>query len=378
MPATLEASNLIATLETRFYADPSLLWNAQASAGAAPTLSLVGNQLTVQMPLGATGSYQIQVAASDGKLSSTQTFTVTIKQNNTAPQIAALASASMLTNRSQTLTLSATDAQNDTITWSAKVVGTFSTAPASLVVNGNQLTIYTSPDYVGAFDVQVTASDGSLSSNTLLHVNVAAAPVANRFKGDFNRDGIQDTAYFNQDGSWWVSLNKADGSFVNQNWANWSASSNWSQIQVGDFNGDGKTDLLGIYKDGSFYLGVSTGAAFTTQFWGKWDVAANWKLLQVGDFNGDGKTDILGFYKDGTIYVGVSTGAAFSTQLWAKWSTASAWATVYVADVNGDGKVDFVGRYSNGEWYVAYSTGVAFSTQYWSAATAPANKASAK
>src|ERR1019366_5744954 len=118
--------------------------------------------------------------------------------------------------------------------------------PASLVVNGNQLIVYSAPDFVGSFDIQVSASDGSASSSTLVHVNVAASPVAFRVTGDFNGDGIQDTAFMNQDGSWWFSLNKADGSFVNQNWANWTAASNWSQIKVGDFNGDGKTDIVGL------------------------------------------------------------------------------------------------------------------------------------
>ncbi len=78
MAATLQPAYLVATLATNFYADPSSLWNAQPSASSAPTVSVVGNQLIIQAPADATGSYQIQVSASDGTLTSTQTFTLTI------------------------------------------------------------------------------------------------------------------------------------------------------------------------------------------------------------------------------------------------------------------------------------------------------------
>jgi subtilisin family serine protease len=84
MPATLQPNNLIATLDPRFYADPSLLWNAQPGTNAAPTLTIAGNQLTIKAPAGLAGSFQIQVTASDGKISATRTFTVTIQQNSNA------------------------------------------------------------------------------------------------------------------------------------------------------------------------------------------------------------------------------------------------------------------------------------------------------
>jgi hypothetical protein len=276
-PLTIQAGNLIAWLGTGFYADPRLLWNAQPSSVPNVKLSIAGNQLTVQAPAGAAGSYQIQVSASDGSLASVRTFTVTVQSGNTAPQLGALASQSLLANRSQTITLNATDAQNNPITFSARILGTFASAPASLAVAGNQLTIHTSPTYVGSFDVQVTASDGALSSSAVMRVTVSASPVANRFSADFNGDGIKDTASYNTDGSWWISTYKADGSFVNQQWAKWSGPSNWGLIQVGDVNGDGKADLLGGYKDGTWWVSKSTGAGFTGQsLWATWEPSSNW------------------------------------------------------------------------------------------------------
>ena len=263
MTTTLAAGNFVATLDSRFYTDPSLLWNAQNSNAVLPTFSVVGSQLRVNAPAGASGSYEIQVTASDGKLTSTQTFTLSI-QANTAPTIAPIASQSMLANRSQTITLSASDTQNDAITYSANLVGTFTKAPASLVIVGNRLTIYSSPDAVAGFDILVTASDGSLVSTTTVHVNLGASTVVQRFTGDFNGDRIQDTAFYNQDGSVWVSLNNANGSFVNSNWGNWGTPTNWMFVVAGDFNGDGKTDIIRFNKQGGWWIASSTGKSFIT------------------------------------------------------------------------------------------------------------------
>jgi subtilisin family serine protease len=141
MPTTLQAGNLIATLDPRFYADPSLLWNAQPGNSATPTLTIGGNQLALRAPAGVTGSFQIQVTASDGRLTATRTFTLTIQQN-VSPQIAAIAGQSMpivARSVSEAIAPSATDAHNNPTTFSAKVIGTSATSPASLVPNGPAL-----------------------------------------------------------------------------------------------------------------------------------------------------------------------------------------------------------------------------------------------
>ena len=77
MTATLQAANLVATLNPSYYADPSLLWNAKPAVSVA--VSVKGNQLTIQAPANATGSFQITVTASNGTLSASQTFSVSIQ-----------------------------------------------------------------------------------------------------------------------------------------------------------------------------------------------------------------------------------------------------------------------------------------------------------
>jgi subtilisin family serine protease len=372
LATTLLPANLIATLPTSYYTDPSTLWNAQPSTAVPPTLTIVGNKLTIAAPASATGSYQIQVTVSDGKLTASQTFSLTIQAAST-PQITAIATQSMLTNRSLVVTLAAADANNSMMNYTATLVGTYASVPASLVVSGNQLTIYSSTDYVGSFNVQVTASNGVLSASTTFQVNVAASSVAFRLTGNFTGNGIADTAFLNADGSWWVSIPNANGGFVDQNWGAWAAGSNWKLVQVGDVNGEGKADVIGFTNAGAWWVGASTGSSFTSKLWAQWSAASNWDYVTTGDVNGDGKTDIVGFTTGGAWWVGASTGATFTTQFWTQWAPASSWSDIYATDLNDDGRLDIVGKYkTTGKYFVGYSSGTTFSTTLWTAATPPA------
>ncbi|MBM3993014.1 MAG: hypothetical protein FJ303_02495 [Planctomycetes bacterium] len=376
MTTTMQPSALISTLDARVYSDPSLLWNAQAPANL--TLTVTGNQLMIQAPAGAVGSYQIQIVASDGKLSTTRTFTVAINQN-TPPQIATLTSPSVYAHQSQRITLSATDAQNDPITWSAKIIGTYAKAPASLAVVGNQLMIHASADFVGGFDVQVTASDGTATSTASFRVNVLASPSVYRVIGDFNGDKIQDTAFVNPDGAVWVNLKQADGSIVNQQWGAWAKPTTWTLFQAGDFNGDGKTDLIGFSAAGAWSVSVSNGSSFaaasTYSFWGP---ASYWRRLAIGDFNRDGKIDVTGVLSNGMIFTGLSTGSSFDTKLWAQLDPTATWTSISFGDVDGDGRADFLGQRSDGAWYVGYSNGSSFNVQLWTGIAPPTAKVARK
>ena len=62
------------------------------------------------------------------------------------------------------------------------------------------------------------------------------------------------------------------------------------------WSGDGRS-LIG-FNSGGWYVGVSDGASFETTPWAGWS-DAGWDHLRHGDFNGDGRTDVLGLI-DGT------------------------------------------------------------------------------
>jgi hypothetical protein len=113
-----------------------------------------------------------------------------------------------------------------------------------------------------------------------------------------------------------------------------------------DINGDGRTDLLKSFENGTWQVCLSTGSAFSCQTWNGPNKATDYVL--TGDFNGDGRTDL--FVPDAsTGQVCLSTGSAFDCQTWPNTlgSTSNSSVTALgpsfrylVADFTGDGRDD--------------------------------------
>ncbi len=120
--ATLTDQGLVATLDAGFYADPSLLWNAAPPPAVAFTVT--GNQLTVDPPVGYSGSFQVEVSLSDGTTSVQRTFTVTVTYvANSAPVLGAISDQTMgLNQNTLTVNLSASDPDGNALTWTVRTV----------------------------------------------------------------------------------------------------------------------------------------------------------------------------------------------------------------------------------------------------------------
>ena len=131
---------------------------------------------------------------------------------------------------------------------------------------------------------------------------------------------------------------------------------NWKIVGRGDFNGDNKIDILWRnlatnncrvwFMDGTVYLGVYD---FT-------DKAANssWNIFSTGDFNNDGKIDILwrndSQNKTAAWYMGYDNVNHNTLVKLGEGSIATNpgtnWRIVGTGDFNGDGKPDIVWRNS--------------------------------
>ncbi len=186
------------------------------------------------------------------------------------------------------------------------------------------------------------------------------------FDGDFRDDIVGRVA---ANGQWWLARSSGSTSaptISNVLLGSWAPVA-WSNVRVGDFNDDGKDDILGQFN-GAWWLGASNGASITTTNWAIWSGSVTWNDVLVGDFNQDGKDDVAGRVgSSGSWWVGISTGTAFTTQNWVNWGGTS-WNHIRVFDVNGDGRNDIVGwDASTGEWWVGVSTGKKFVSVRWGA-----------
>jgi len=109
------------------------------------------------------------------------------------------------------------------------------------------------------------------------------------------------------------------------------------QIIVGDFNGDGTTDVLNVPTSGNGTLYLSTGTGLVATSYtvpSSWDSCA----VVVGDFNGDGKSDIA-VDCGSTISIYLSTGSGF---VLATTIANNDSGTMTAQDLNSDGANDLL------------------------------------
>jgi hypothetical protein len=223
--------------------------------------------------------------------------------------------------------------------------------------------------------VLLSNGDGTFTTKTYMLPNgmdLTATVNANywSFAGDFNGDGRIDLAFLRSNFII-VLLSNGDGTFTTQNipvpngWDFGVPSNNFALLQ-GDFNGDGKSDIA-MARSSTVYVllskgeGSFTGNPYTLPWDLGADVGSNW-WTPVGDFNGDGKTD-LAFLRSANTIVLLSKGdGTFTAQSTANpngwdFGVPSNNFALRLGDFNGDGKADFVmlrsatayGMLSNGD-----------------------------
>ena len=183
--------------------------------------------------------------------------------------------------------------------------------------------------------------------------------------GDFNGDGkldLMSIEYYNGRGNFYVWLNNGTSFGSYQLWGT-NGHANLKRYQLDDFNGDGKTDIIAFEGNKYFYVWLSNGTSFDNpQVWGsnRADLPDRYRLC---DFNGDGKTDVLSIEKvngRNNFYVWLSNGTSFNNyQLWGN-NGEIALNRYQLGDFNGDGKKDIISFESNNTFYVWLSNGTSF------------------
>ena len=182
--------------------------------------------------------------------------------------------------------------------------------------------------------------------------------------GDFNGDHLDDVASFAQYTSHkvFVALSTGTKLATKTLWKTQFALAN-EEVAVGDFNGDGKTDLMSLTHNNlrQVYVAPSNGNSFDNpRLWFSLKSAQD-GLPVIGDFNGDGKDDLATLKRGkGLILVSLSNGSLFGSQT--QWSDALPLNVqqIVVGDFNGDKQTDLGFSFSNGEVKVSLSTGTSF------------------
>ncbi|MFF0831576.1 MULTISPECIES: trypsin-like serine protease [unclassified Streptomyces] len=135
--------------------------------------------------------------------------------------------------------------------------------------------------------------------------------------GDVTGDYLPDVLSVDSGGTMWLYAGKGNGTFA----AKVKVSTGWGQYNSvrghGDFNGDGRADLLARKSStGDLYLYKGTGKSGTGAFSAWVKVRSGWTGYNafdaVGDVSGDGRADLLARTPGGTLYLYKGTGKGTS------------------------------------------------------------------
>ena len=162
------------------FRDPNgdnLEFTAKSDDDNIATASAAGSTVTIT-PIKA-GSATITVTASDGKLTATQTISVSVVESNSAPTAIGTISERTLTIGDSPAEIDVSsnfsDPDNDKLTY---IASSNNTGVATVSVSNSKVTI--TPKGTGSATITVTASDGTLTTTQTISVTVNDKPVANR------------------------------------------------------------------------------------------------------------------------------------------------------------------------------------------------------
>lgn len=165
--------------------------------------------------------------------------------------------------------------------------------------------------------------------------------------GDFTGDGKDDILARNgQTGDWYI-WRSTGTAFIRDYWSTWNVYGTLSQPVVGDYDGDGRDDLfLFNFSTADLIVATSTGDSFDVRKWSTlYSVLQPYLLsgqllptdvtFKVGDFDGDGRDDVLVRQIHGLWSFVLSEGYKFTNPTAPQ--IFSSWTTTYLGDFDGDG-----------------------------------------
>ncbi len=359
-PVVVTLGNLVAT----FDGTPKSVTATTNPAGVSLSFSYNGNSLA---PI-ATGSYSVVATVTDPNYTGSATGTLVIKAG---PSVT-LTSSLNPSPAGQSLTLTATvtpagatgkvtfyDGVNPLATES--LANSHAVMTTSVLASGTHLikALYSGDATYGAKTSAVLAqtitpaAQGGFVPST---DNSSGGSATSMAVGDFNGDGKSDVVFACTTssaavdansgqslppGSYAVIVRLGAGTGVFPSGLYYTLGTAPASVSIGDFNGDGRSDLVVADQAGiSILLGNGDGTFKAAVAYTAGDTP---NAIAIADFNGDGKADIAvanaGLSSSGTLSILLGNGdGTFQTAV--TYSSGTSSLSIAAGDFNGDGKAD--------------------------------------
>lgn len=241
------------------------------------------------------------------------------------------------------------NASNGKVNWVKTIGGTSVEVGVGIAVD-REKNVFLTGYFQGEVDLNLDGTPEQSAGNTDGFVVKLVATVQTNTRHDFDGDGKADILWRNyttgENAIWKLdNFAIADAAFINPP----VTDGNWQIITSGDFNGDGKADILwrnistgrnAIWlMDGLNVLGGDSQQFITS-------ATPDWTMVSAADFDGDGKDDILWRnYNTGENAVWLMDGFQVNGQFLSIRNVGEpGWKMVAAGDVDGDGKADIIWR----------------------------------
>jgi Ca2+-binding RTX toxin-like protein len=314
------------------------------------------------------------VIQDNNNTSNTAHTTISIRAVNNAPVITSNgggdnATLSMGENLIAVTTMIAVDADGPSTAYS--ITGGADAASFQINVSTGALSFITAPnfeapsdaDHNNSFHVQVRASDGSLFDDQVITIDLLDQNDA--AGNDFNGDARSDILWQTNGGQLAIwEMNGAQIDFAD--YSRMGASnvglpgSDWHIVDTGDFDNDGKSDLLWRTDSGALAIWEMKSTQIKAADYirsGSTSIGApgpDWHLLGTADFDGDSKSDLLWQIDSGALAIWEMDGTQIKAADYIKMDSAIVgvpgrdWHIVGTGDFDGDSKSDLLWRTDSG------------------------------